>query len=223
MSQWNHSIQYHEVLLRAVPSGCQQALDVGCGTGFFARQLALRSDAVTAIDADHDTLERARAATPESRVMFVEGDVMTYPFRDNSFDFIAVIATLHHMPLAPALERFRSLLRPGGVLGVIGLYRRETVTDTAFAALAFHTSWLVRRFRDHAHVEAPMQDPSETLHEIKTAFDATLPGTEVRRHLLFRYSAIWPGRNVCPVLQRICPELRPFLHMTGSARVRNLQ
>jgi ubiquinone/menaquinone biosynthesis C-methylase UbiE len=191
MSQWNHSIQYHEVLLRAVPSGCQQALDVGCGTGFFTRQLASRSDAVTAMDADHDTLERARAATPESRVTFVEGDVMTYPFRDRSFDFIAVIATLHHLPLAPALARFLSLLKPGGSLGVIGLYRGQTVTDTAFAALAFHTSWLIRGFRDHAPVEAPLQEPRESLREIKTAFDATLPGTRVRRHLLFRYSAVW--------------------------------
>jgi ubiquinone/menaquinone biosynthesis C-methylase UbiE len=192
MSQWNHNIQYHDVLLRAVPSRCQCALDVGCGTGSFARQLALCSRDVIAIDADHDTLERGRMATPaDTRVTFVDGDVMTYPFGENSFDFIAAIATLHHLPLRSALARFRSLLKPGGVLGIIGLYRARTVKDFALSAAALPTSWTIRRLRDYAEIEAPLQEPKETLHEIQTACNATLHGGIIRQHLLFRYSLVW--------------------------------
>jgi ubiquinone/menaquinone biosynthesis C-methylase UbiE len=192
MGQWNHNIQYHDVLLRAVPSRCQHSLDAGCGTGSFARQLALRSGEVIAIDADYDTLERGRMATPaETRVTFVRGDVMTHPFCDNSFDFIAAVATLHHLPLGPALTRFRDLLKSGGVLGAIGLYRARTAKDFALAAAALPTSWAMRRLRDYTDVEAPLQEPRETLHEIRTACDATLHGGTVRQHLLFRYSLVW--------------------------------
>jgi ubiquinone/menaquinone biosynthesis C-methylase UbiE len=147
---------------------------------------------VIAIDADHDTLERGRmATTAETRVTFVEGDVMTYPFTDNSFDFIAAIATLHHLPLGPALTRFQSLLKSGGVLGVIGLYRARTAKDFAFAAAALPTSWTMRWLRDYKDVEASLQEPKETLHQIRTACDATLHGGTIRRHLLFRYSLVW--------------------------------
>jgi len=186
MGKWNHNIQYHDILLRAVPPRCQHALDVGCGTGSFARQHALSSreaqgppDAapknggtypssrdsaamtcassseVIAIDADRDTLERGRMATAaETRVAFVEGDVMTHPFCDNSFNFIAAVATLHHLPLGRALTRFRNLLKSGGVLGVIGLYRPRTAKDFALAAAALPTSWTMRRLRDYTDVEA---------------------------------------------------------------------
>lgn len=192
MGHWNHNIHYHDVLLQAVPSGCQRALDVGCGTGSFARQLALRSREVTAIDTDHGTLERCRlATTAEKNVTFVEGDIMTYPFPNNSFDFIAAVATLHHLPLVPALTRFSNLLKSGGVLGVIGLYRARTAQDFVLAAVALPTSWTMRRLRDYTDVKAPLQEPNESLHEIRTACDSTLRGGTIRRHLLFRYSLVW--------------------------------
>ena len=192
MTQWNHNIQYHDVLLRAVPSPCQRALDVGCGTGSFARQLAHKSQQVIAIDADHETLERARSSkTEETRVTFVEGDILTFPLNESSFDFISVIATLHHLPLGPALARFRDLLKPGGILGVVGLYRPRMFRDFALAAIALPTSWIMHHRNDYAEVEAPLQQPDETLRDIRNACDATLPGCTIRRHLLFRYSLLW--------------------------------
>lgn len=74
-----------------------------------------RRDEVVALDIDRDALAHARAASgSDSRITFVEGDVMTHPFADCSFDLITAVATLHHLPLRPALARFRDLLKPGG-------------------------------------------------------------------------------------------------------------
>lgn len=189
---WNHNIQYHSVVMQAVPPGCRRALDVGCGQGLLARQLASRCCEVIAIDNDHDALARARIDGGwDPRITFVEDDVMTHAFAPGNFDLIAAVATLHHLPLLAALARFRNLLRPGGVLAVVGLYRGETLGDMAFAATAFPMSWMLRCLRGHADVGAPVQNPRETLRAIRAACDELLPGTTIRRHLLFRYSLVW--------------------------------
>jgi SAM-dependent methyltransferase len=191
-SDWNHNIHYHGVILGAVPGNCRSALDVGCGYGLLARQLANRCQRVTAIEIDHETLIRGHAAgDAEGRITYVEGDVMTSPFCDQSFDLISAVATLHHLPLEAALARFRDLLRPGGVLVVIGLYRMHNLQDHAFAVAGFSASRILRLFRSSVGVNAPLQEPKETLGEIRSACKAILPGSEVRRRLLFRYSVVW--------------------------------
>ena len=118
------------MILRAVPQGCRRALDAGCGHGGLVQELASHCEAVTGLDVDAGVIRSAsELAGSRSAVEFVRGDVMTHPFAEGSFDVITAVASLHHLPLAPALERFRALLRPGGVLAVVGLYRPETLLD----------------------------------------------------------------------------------------------
>src|SRR5215472_17089613 len=189
---WNHNIHYHDFVLLSAAPGCRRALDVGCGRGLLARSLAQNCREVIAIDLDRGAIAEARAGGDrEGRIKFVEGDVMKYPFPDDNFELIAAVATLHHLQLRPALARFRKLLRPGGVLAIIGLYRGATLSDRAFAAAAFPVSWGLRAFRGYADVGAPVENPKETLLEIRSACDMLLPGASLRRRLLFRYSLIW--------------------------------
>ncbi len=116
---------------------------------------------------------------------------MTQSLSVEGYDLITAVATLHHLPLIPALKRFRDLLTPGGTLAVIGLYRLHTLEDYAWAAAGLPVSRMLRHWHGHDEVGAPIREPQETLGEIRTACDATLPGAVVRRRLLFRYSLIW--------------------------------
>jgi len=116
---------------------------------------------------------------------------MTYSFPEGGFDLITAVAVLHHLPLRAALTRFRTLLRPGGVLAVIGLYRIDTPVDLALGCCALPISWAIRRCLGEAQVGAPIQDAAETLREIRTAAHEVLPGALVRRHFFFRYSLVW--------------------------------
>jgi ubiquinone/menaquinone biosynthesis C-methylase UbiE len=194
---WNHNIHYHDFILSLARPDCRRALDVGCGQGLLARQLAQHCREVVAIDIDRDTISQAKASGgPEARIKFVEGDVMTYPFSDDSFDLITAVATLHHLQLRPALARFQKLLRPGGVLAIIGLYRGGTLRDRALAPIAFSASWMLRLVRGYTDVGAPVQGPRETLQEIQRACDLLLPEASLRRRLLFRYSLAWRKPSV---------------------------
>jgi 2-polyprenyl-3-methyl-5-hydroxy-6-metoxy-1,4-benzoquinol methylase len=189
---WNRNNHYHHLVLQALPGDCCRALDVGCGTGLLARRLADRCGEVVAIDADAGTLSRARAATGSgSPIAFVRGDVLTYAFDDGSFDFISAVAVLHHVPLEAGLARLKRLLRPGGVIVVIGLYRAETLEDYAWMAAGIAAGVVFRCVRRYTAVSAPMKDPVESLAEIRGVCDAVLPGYDLRRELLLRYSLVW--------------------------------
>jgi len=193
---WNHNIHYHPIVLRAMPLQCERVLDVGCGRGVLARKLAEHRAHVVALDPDPEALSHARGqGNANGRVEYVQGDAVEYQFLRESFDLIAVVATLHHLPLIPALQRFADLLRPGGVLVVIGLYRADTLTDYTLGTIAVPTSLVLKALQGQTDVGAPLRDPKETFRDIRNACQLVLPGAQLRRRLLFRYSLIWRKRE----------------------------
>jgi len=189
---WNHNTHYHRLLLEAVPRPCRVALDVGCGTGGFSRRLAGMADRVDAIDRDAPALARARALSsrvPNLRI--IDADFLTWP-ADTTYDFVSMIAVLHHLPFEQALTRASDLLRPGGVLAVIGLHRHASWAErAALGGMAFGVSVFYRTTHRTVAIGAPIVDPVMTLGEIRQQAVTLLPGAIIRRRLLWRYSLIW--------------------------------
>jgi len=190
-SVWDRNAFYHDVVLNTVPSHCRRALDVGCGDGLLARELAKRCENVVAIDVDAVILKRAKEGANPPNIAFVEGDVLTYPLPENGFDFISAVAALHHLPLTAALTRFDTLLRSGEVLAIIGLYRAKSFADYALGGAALPISLLHRCVQGRPDGVMRVKEPAESLHDIRSARDELFPGAVVRRHFLFRYSLIW--------------------------------
>ncbi|KAF4625069.1 hypothetical protein G7Y89_g13099 [Cudoniella acicularis] len=99
-------------------------LDVGCGVGGPARQIASFADCrVTGLNNNAYQVDRARkhtlAAGLEDRVDFVKGDFMKIPFPDNSFDAVyAIEATLHAPSLAGVYTEIHRVLKPGGTFAL---------------------------------------------------------------------------------------------------------
>jgi SAM-dependent methyltransferase len=198
---WDSNRQYHRWLLRRVPPGCGEALDVGCGLGGFARLLARRCRRVVGIDLSPAMVAEARrrsegVANAEFRV----ADLMAAPLEAERYDCVASIATLHHLPLEAALERLRGAVRPGGVLLVLDLVRPvpgSLLVDAAAVPVAVGLrlchSGRVRPSRDareawDAHARG---DRYLSVAEVRQTCAAVLPGARVRRHLLWRCSIVW--------------------------------
>ncbi|WP_372461970.1 hypothetical protein [Streptomyces endocoffeicus] len=102
------------------------------------------------------------------------------------------MATLHHMDAATGLARMRDLLRPGGVLAVVGLARNTMPRDLprVLAAIAVGT---VHRARE-GHWDHPspvVWPPPVTYPEMRALAAELLPGSRYRRHVLWRYSIVW--------------------------------
>ncbi|MEU9993014.1 class I SAM-dependent methyltransferase, partial [Streptomyces sp. NPDC048045] len=86
---WNTNVARHPGILRAVPEGCGEALDVGCGDGLLARKLAGRVKRVVGIDKSPEMIACARElAVGLAELAFVEGDFLTADLPDEGYDFI---------------------------------------------------------------------------------------------------------------------------------------
>lgn len=113
------------------------------------RELALGIPTVVDIDTGQPSIYEARDQVSGQRVEYLVGDFLEYPFGNESFDFIASVATLHHIDATAALTRIRTLLRPGGVMAILGLARSRLLRDLAFelAGLVAHRTHSLTR--DH--------------------------------------------------------------------------
>jgi ubiquinone/menaquinone biosynthesis C-methylase UbiE len=104
----------------------ERAVDVGCGLGDDARELARRvgpTGSVVGVDGSAEMIDRARAATdPQTArtLSFITGDAMDLPLEPQTFDALRADRLLQHVedPLR-ALLGFRRALRPGGRLVLI--------------------------------------------------------------------------------------------------------
>src|SRR6185312_7301033 len=104
---------YHKFLLQHVPKNCERALEVGCGTGAFARLLAACAEHVIALDLSPQMIRGARSQSSQfSNLEFQLADINEADFPDGHFNCIASIATLHHMPLRDVLLKLRHALKP---------------------------------------------------------------------------------------------------------------
>jgi SAM-dependent methyltransferase len=203
---WDHNAHYHAFLLGQLPTRCGQALDVGCGTGSFARLLAGRCDRVLGIDLSPRMVAVARARSGgHPNIDYLVADATTWQFPRSRFDCVASIAAAHHLPLTPLLERLGEAVAPGGTLLVLDIYRPRSPADLAVSLLAVPGSRLLR-LRHSGRLDEPPEvrrawrehgrtDRYLTLARVRAACARVLPGARVRRHLLWRYSIVWrrPG------------------------------
>ncbi|MGE0652967.1 MAG: class I SAM-dependent methyltransferase [Alphaproteobacteria bacterium] len=109
-------------LLRPRPGEC--LLEVGCGTGFFLRDLAATAAFCVGIDPSWEMLSVA-ASRPMDNVSYLRGCGETLPFRRAVFDGALFFTTLEFVQddQAAVLEAAR-VVRPGGRL-VFGVLNAE--------------------------------------------------------------------------------------------------
>ncbi|HET6670521.1 MAG TPA: class I SAM-dependent methyltransferase [Pyrinomonadaceae bacterium] len=197
---------YHNFLLRQLPPHCASSLDIGCGTGSFARRLAERSEKVLALDLSPEMIRIARERSVQfSNVDFQLANVLDMPLDVESFDCIATIATIHHLPFAEMLLKMKAALKPGGVLLILDLFEPEGVTDSVLNVLALPVSVGLRllhhgRLLPEREVRAAWaaherHDSYPTMSEVRALCDPILPGAKIRKHLLWRYSLVWNKKN----------------------------
>lgn len=193
---FDHNDHYHRLLLRRIPPGALTALDVGCGTGRFARRLAARGLRVDAIDASPEAVTAAGTAPG---VTFRVADVTRVELPKGHYDVITCLAALHHVPFS-TVTALRAALAPGGVLLVLGCHPERTPADWAVSLAAVPVNAAARlavaaadrlRGRSAETVRAPVRPPTTPLPQVRAEAAHLLPGSRVRRLLFWRYLLVF--------------------------------
>jgi ubiquinone/menaquinone biosynthesis C-methylase UbiE len=105
-------------------------VDLGCGPGFLALELAQRAPNlnVTGIDLSDEMLSEATNNACrlglDHRVAFKKGDAQHIPFPDGALDLVISTLSLHHWSHPTAvLDQIARVLQPGGAFLVFDLRR----------------------------------------------------------------------------------------------------
>jgi ubiquinone/menaquinone biosynthesis C-methylase UbiE len=206
---WNHNTHYHDFLLRQLPAHLGEALDLGCGTGAFARLLAQRAERVLGLDLSPQMIRVARErSTGYQNITLEVADATTWVFGRERFDCIASIATLHHLPLSQTLIKLQDALRPSGTLLVLDLYQSQGLPDLLTNHVSIPVSVVLglvktRRLRSaresrEAWAQHAPHEHYLALAQVHQACADVLPGARVRKHLLWRYSIVWKKPGITP-------------------------
>ena len=199
---WTSNNHYHNSLLKHLPANCENALEIGCGTGAFARLLAKRCKRVVALDLSSEMIRVARSrSTRFDNLEFQLADAMQWSFPQSHFDFVCSIATLHHVQQLPLLVKMREALRPGGVLVVLDLVQSESLFERMFDAIALGVSPTLRLIHNgrlqpppevrRAWEQHGQHDSYSTVRQMRALAEEVLPGATVRRCLLWRYLLVY--------------------------------
>ena len=96
----------------------KKTLDVGCGGGFLAEELARLGCDVTGIDPSEKSLEaaRAHARTAGLDIEYRQAPGERIPFPDGAFDVVYCCDVLEHVAdLGKVISEISRVLKPGGV------------------------------------------------------------------------------------------------------------
>jgi 2-polyprenyl-3-methyl-5-hydroxy-6-metoxy-1,4-benzoquinol methylase len=191
---FNHNDHYHPLLLKQIPEAAATALDVGCGTGRFARRLAGRALEVDAIDSSAAAIEVARSI-PGS-VRYEQADIVSAELPRGRYDFVSCLASIHHVPFE-TVRLLRGSLAPGGVLAILGCYRESTPADYAVSLCAAPVNAVARLLSKSGAKDAEMvvAKAMMTLPEIRAEAATLLPGALIRRLLFWRYLLVYRDRG----------------------------
>ncbi|HSC26795.1 MAG TPA: class I SAM-dependent methyltransferase [Vicinamibacterales bacterium] len=131
---YRHEVHGPALLAASEPLPGRKVLDLGCGQGFFSRQLASRGAQVVGIDIAEELLRLARAREAQQALGI---DYRTLSASDvarelprGSFDLVTACMSLQDMAdVSGALDGTAAVLRPGGRM-VFSV--PHPVTDTPF-------------------------------------------------------------------------------------------
>ena len=199
---WTANNHYHNSLLKLVPQNCENALEIGCGTGAFARQLAERCKSVIALDSSAEMIRVARSRSMQfDNLEFQLADAMTWGFPQSQFDFVCSIATLHHLEQRELLLKIKDALKPRGVLVVLDLVESNTLRERMLDVFGLGVSGTLRlihngRLKPPPEVRKAWEQHGKhdhylTISHLRALADEILPGASVKRCLLWRYMLVY--------------------------------
>jgi SAM-dependent methyltransferase len=135
-------------------------LELGCGTGYFTRELARSGAEIVAIDVSPELLEIARTNCSAPNVRFEIQNAYALTYSDATFDSVVGSSVLHHLEIEEAVREIYRVLKPGGTI-----YFTEPNMLNPQIAIQKNVPWIKHRLGDSPDETAFFRWPLRRLLE----------------------------------------------------------
>jgi len=161
-----------DIVERVLPPAPARVLDVGGGTGVYARWMAARGYDVHLVDVVARHIEEARAHPGPALARATVGDARRLDDADGSVDAVTLLGPLYHLveraDRVQALAEARRVVRPGGVVVAAAISRYASLLDGLFRGLVDDPAFVAILERDLR--EGQHRNPTARLDYFTTAY-----------------------------------------------------
>lgn len=135
-----------------------KVLELGCGTGYFTREIVATGAQITAIDISPDLLNIARSEIQSANITFKVDNAYELSFANETFDTVVGSSVLHHLNIGKAISEMYRVLKPGGII----VFTEPNMLNPQIA-LQKNIPWLKRKLGDSPDETAFFRWPLSSL------------------------------------------------------------
>jgi len=135
-------------------------LELGCGTGYFTRELARSGADIIAVDVSPELLEMARADCSAKNVRYEIQNACALSYPDAAFHSVVGSSVLHHLEIKEAVREIHRVLKPRGTM-----YFTEPNMLNPQIAIQKNVPWVKRKLGDSPDETAFFRWPLRRLLE----------------------------------------------------------
>ncbi|MDQ6996060.1 MAG: bifunctional 2-polyprenyl-6-hydroxyphenol methylase/3-demethylubiquinol 3-O-methyltransferase UbiG [Mariprofundus sp.] len=150
-----------DYIARQVPFTGASILDVGCGGGLLAENMAGRGATVTGLDRSPKALGVARLHSEQSgiAVEYIENDAESWAqTHAEAYDAVTCLEVLEHVPDVPStVSACAAMIKPGGHFFFATLNRNPTSYIKAILGAEYILGWLPKGTHEYAKFIKPSE------------------------------------------------------------------
>jgi len=154
--RWTRRVKMLSTHLRAG----MRVLELGCGTGYFTRELARSEAEIVAVDLSPELLEIAKTHSSTPNVHYEIQNACALKCADAVFDSVVGSSVLHHLDLKKALPEIYRVLKQHG-----SIYLTEPNMLNPQIAIQKNVPWVKRKLGDSPDETAFFRWPLRRLLE----------------------------------------------------------
>lgn len=187
---WNHNFAYSYWIQRHV-NNKKKILDVGCGNGYLDFYLCNENNYIIGLDIDISCVCYDKN---NQNIKFIQDDFINHNFKNEKYDAILFVASIHHMNHQKALEKAKTLLNNDGIIIIVGLSKPSSILDWIIEILRIIPSKIISKIKkiktsEDLFLNVNYELPK--LGELKKIYKKELKGYKLRYGLHYRYLLYW--------------------------------
>lgn len=194
-----------------IPNDVQTILDVGCGNGAFVNALPPKYEKIVGIDSSQEALKHVKVES-------IRGDIKAISYKKESFDLVACLEVLEHLPYETIGEALSEIERVSRKYIILSVPNNEILEYHLVICPSCKCN-----FNPHYHVRNFNPDGMTNLFEhfkrIKLKEIGPLEVRPTYNKVLFTAYRTW--RKELPPKTSICPQCGYRTKQIGSSTISN--